>query len=129
MDTFFQSLHSHTDCFFIVYGSKLLHLSIFFVSFLQLQSWLKCVEQFAEQVELIKCSFRDIRYFLLFFFLWVLVFAKIFYFTGFELDDEEYPRVPKLAYLLHTFRGSIGESTTPKYTYWEELDRYEVSVK
>lgn len=68
---------------------------------------------FAEQIELIKSSFYDIRYFLLFFFLWVVIFAKIFYITGFELDEDEYPLVPKLAYLLHTFRGSIGESTTP----------------
>ena len=43
------------------------------------------------------------------------------------MEEDEYPLVPNLAYILHTFRGSLGESGAPKYNYWIELQKFLVS--
>ena len=76
-------------------------------------------ENFSIQVGMLGQVIIDLIPFICFFFLWTLFFSIIFMIIGMNIPlDDYYGFNKEIAYLLYTYRNSIGDITAPGYSYW-----------
>jgi hypothetical protein len=61
--------------------------------------------------------------FIVFFFMWVILFAILFWILQVEISDKEtdYLKLGNfIAYAIMTYRNSIGDISVPGYTNWDK---------
>lgn len=63
----------------------------------------------------------DVKIFLFFFVVWVLIFGILFEVSGVTFSGEDYPTLKYLSFYFQTYRNSIGDIGTPQYKYWEQM--------
>lgn len=68
-------------------------------------------EVFGQLVNLIAEVIKSIRFFLIFFVIWILVFSWLYRIAGVELNEtNNYPHVPYfVSYFLEAFRNTLGD--------------------
>ena len=104
----------------------MVHIFLLMTSFIKLLYNMRINAEFGRFVELILNCVWDVRIFFYFFMAWVIMFSIIFKVSGAEFDDEDYPTLPGGAFLIQTYRNSIGDIAPPKYEYWKKFhDKYD----
>jgi hypothetical protein len=61
----------------------------------------------------------DVRYFILFYLLWVVIISLLFKIMGVNVEEDEYKFIPTLSYIIYVFRNSVGDLSAPKHDYWD----------
>lgn len=110
--------------FWIVMNSLLLVNALIKILF-----FLRVYEKFGMLVQLIITVILDIKNFIFFFFLWLVLFSLLYRIAGIKIDRDDYKNVNSfLAYIIVIFRNSIGDEQIPNTDYWDEKSKLEFPI-
>ena len=101
------------------------HSAIIIFSAIKLIGYLRIFESIGLNINLIMQAIKDTGPFLFFFVSWIACFCLLMLIAGWELDVQDYPGVNYyVAYIIQTYRNSIGDITPPSYSFWiaKQLD-------
>lgn len=95
--------------------------------FFKIQNFLRINEEFGFLAQMVIETFDDMRFFMLYFFVWIILFTTLYSILKVdpgEFDEEgkppvDYPGVNRYVGLfLMSFRNAIGDLTPPDYESW-----------
>lgn len=100
-----NKMHSAQLVFWIVMNSLLMINSLIKILF-----FLRIYSKFGMLVQLILSVIIDIKNFIFFFILWLILFSLLYRIAGIKIDRDHYKNVNSyLAYIIVIFRNSIGD--------------------
>lgn len=103
--------------FWVVMNSLMLINALFKSLF-----FLRIFKSFGMLVELISQVLRDIKYFMLFFICWLVLFSILYRIAGIQIEEDDYSNLWSfLTYIIVIFRNSIGDEQMPNPAHWLEL--------
>lgn len=110
--------------FWIVMNSLLLVNALIKVLF-----FLRVYGKFGMLVQLIISVVIDIKNFIFFFVLWLILFSLLYRIAGIKIDEGDYKNVNSyLAYVIVIFRNSIGDEQIPDTNYWTAQSKTDFPV-
>lgn len=96
-------------------------MGIILAAFFKILFFLRMQKSFGQLVEMVGNTLNEIIPFILFFFIWISLFAILF--MNFEVDiqdkDSDYYKMPPFfQFFFFSYRNSIGDISTPGYQNW-----------
>lgn len=116
VDTFSDSNRDGVDVI-------VLQLYLMVVGFVKILFFIRIYEEYGFLVQMVGNTVIQLIPFLVFFIMWILFFAILYWILKVEIDsgDEEYLNLPNFfKYFFMTYRNSIGDISVPGYTNWDK---------
>ena len=94
-------------------------------------NYFRVYSTFGKYVHMLKESLNYVKPFATFLLVLLLAFSIILPLSGYELrfEDEEYKGMSReMAFLIYTWRTSIGDGKLPRYEFWSSKSGYAPEV-